>query len=32
MTLPPNVHDAEPIPAAAREAIDALMQSGDLFR
>ncbi|MEC9311183.1 MAG: aminotransferase class I/II-fold pyridoxal phosphate-dependent enzyme, partial [Pseudomonadota bacterium] len=32
MTQPPNVHDAEPIPAAAREAIDALMQSGDLFR
>ncbi len=32
MTLPPNVHDAEPIPAAARDAIDALMQSGDLFR
>ncbi|WP_170782678.1 DegT/DnrJ/EryC1/StrS family aminotransferase [Ruegeria lacuscaerulensis] len=32
MTLPPNVHDAEPIPAAARKAIDALMQSGDLFR
>ncbi|NOD77414.1 MULTISPECIES: DegT/DnrJ/EryC1/StrS aminotransferase family protein [unclassified Ruegeria] len=32
MTLPPNVHDAEPIPAAAREAIGALMQSGDLFR
>ncbi|MFW8634095.1 DegT/DnrJ/EryC1/StrS family aminotransferase [Cribrihabitans pelagius] len=32
MQLPPNVHDAEPIPAAAREAIDALMQSGDLFR
>ncbi|MBY6067091.1 aminotransferase class I/II-fold pyridoxal phosphate-dependent enzyme [Leisingera aquaemixtae] len=32
MALPPNVHDAEPIPAAAREAIDALMQSGDLFR
>ena len=31
MTQPPNVHDAEPIPAAAREAIDALMQSGDLF-
>ncbi|AZV78797.1 aminotransferase class I/II-fold pyridoxal phosphate-dependent enzyme [Parasedimentitalea marina] len=28
----PNVHDAEPIPAAAREAIDALMASGDLFR
>ncbi|MGI9370694.1 MAG: DegT/DnrJ/EryC1/StrS family aminotransferase [Ruegeria sp.] len=32
MALPPNVHDAEPIPAAARQAIDALMQSGDLFR
>ncbi|NVK16677.1 MAG: aminotransferase class I/II-fold pyridoxal phosphate-dependent enzyme, partial [Rhodobacteraceae bacterium] len=32
MALPPNVHDAEPIPAAARVAIDALMQSGDLFR
>jgi len=32
MTLPPNVHAAEPIPAAARDAIDALMQSGDLFR
>ncbi len=32
MAQPPNVHDAEPIPAAAREAIDALMQSGDLFR
>jgi dTDP-4-amino-4,6-dideoxygalactose transaminase len=32
MTLPPNVHDAEPIPAAARDAIDALMASGDLFR
>ena len=32
MTLPPNVHDAEPIPAAARDAIDDLMQSGDLFR
>ncbi|WP_170414621.1 DegT/DnrJ/EryC1/StrS family aminotransferase [Ruegeria atlantica] len=32
MTLPPNVHAAEPIPPAAREAIDALMQSGDLFR
>lgn len=32
MTLPPNVHDAEPIPLAAKEAIDALMQSGDLFR
>ncbi|HBS49434.1 MAG TPA: aminotransferase [Rhodobacteraceae bacterium] len=32
MTLPPNVHDAEPIPNAAREAIDTLMRSGDLFR
>jgi len=32
MTLPPNVHDAEPIPATARDAIDALLQSGDLFR
>lgn len=32
MTLPPNVHDAEPIPEAARDAIDALLQSGDLFR
>lgn len=32
MTLPPNVHDADPIPEAAREAIDALLQSGDLFR
>lgn len=28
----PNVHDADPIPEAAREAIDALLQSGDLFR
>ncbi|MDU9004819.1 DegT/DnrJ/EryC1/StrS family aminotransferase [Sedimentitalea todarodis] len=32
MTLPPNVHDAEPIPQSARDAIDGLMQSGDLFR
>lgn len=32
MPLPPNVHDAEPIPESARAAIDALMQSGDLFR
>ncbi len=32
MSLPPNVHDADPIPEAAREAIDALLQSGDLFR
>lgn len=31
MTLP-NMHDADPIPAAAREEIDRLMQSGDLFR
>ena len=28
----PNVHEAEPIPQAARDAIDALLQSGDLFR
>lgn len=28
----PDVHLAEPIPHAAREAIDALLQSGDLFR
>ncbi len=28
----PNVHEAEPIPEAARDAIDALLQSGDLFR
>ncbi len=32
MTLPPEVHNAEPIPSAARETINALMQSGDLFR
>ncbi|MEY8843041.1 DegT/DnrJ/EryC1/StrS family aminotransferase, partial [Cribrihabitans sp. XS_ASV171] len=32
MIQPPNVHDAEPIPEAARDAIDALMRSGDLFR
>ncbi|UWR04274.1 aminotransferase class I/II-fold pyridoxal phosphate-dependent enzyme [Ruegeria conchae] len=32
MTLVPNVHEAEPIPAAARDVIDALMKSGDLFR
>ena len=32
MTLPPNVYDAEPIPAAAREEIERLLQSGDLFR
>ncbi len=28
----PNVYDAEPIPAAARVAIDAMLTSGDLFR
>lgn len=28
----PNMHDAEPIPVAARAAIDELLQSGDLFR
>ncbi|GHF73363.1 DegT/DnrJ/EryC1/StrS family aminotransferase [Seohaeicola zhoushanensis] len=32
MAQAPDVHQAEPIPAAAREAIDALLQSGDLFR
>ncbi|MBR9841993.1 MAG: aminotransferase class I/II-fold pyridoxal phosphate-dependent enzyme [Rhodobacteraceae bacterium] len=32
MTLPPNVYDAEPIPPSAREEIDRLLQSGDLFR
>ncbi len=29
---PPNVHQSEPIPDAARAAVEALMQSGDLFR
>ncbi|WP_299935445.1 aminotransferase class I/II-fold pyridoxal phosphate-dependent enzyme [uncultured Pelagimonas sp.] len=28
----PNMHDAEPIPEAARAEIDRLLQSGDLFR
>jgi perosamine synthetase len=28
----PNVYDAEPIPDAARVAIDAMLRSGDLFR
>jgi len=28
----PNMHDAEAIPAAARDEIDRLLQSGDLFR
>ncbi len=32
MSRAPDVHQAEPIPPAARDAIDALMQSGDLFR
>jgi len=31
MTLP-NMHDAEPIPEAARAEIDRVLQSGDLFR
>ncbi len=30
--LPPNVHDAEPIPEAARAEIERLLTSGDLFR
>ncbi|WP_272006072.1 DegT/DnrJ/EryC1/StrS family aminotransferase [Roseovarius sp. ZX-A-9] len=30
--LPPNTYDAEPIPEAARDAIDAMLLSGDLFR
>ncbi|SMX43489.1 DegT/DnrJ/EryC1/StrS family aminotransferase [Actibacterium lipolyticum] len=32
MALAPNVYDAESIPEAAREEIDRLLQSGDLFR
>ena len=32
MTLPPNVHDAESIPAEALSALTELMKSGDLFR
>ncbi|MGR3292109.1 MAG: DegT/DnrJ/EryC1/StrS family aminotransferase [Paracoccaceae bacterium] len=32
MSLPPNVYDAEPIPASARGEIDRMLQSGDLFR
>jgi len=32
MSSIPNVHQAEPIPSAARDAIDDLLQSGDLFR
>lgn len=31
-TLPPNVHDAEPIPEAARAEVERLLASGDLFR
>ena len=32
MMQAPDVHQAEPIPAAARAAIEELLQSGDLFR
>lgn len=32
MLQAPDVHQAEPIPEGARSAIDALLQSGDLFR
>jgi dTDP-4-amino-4,6-dideoxygalactose transaminase len=32
MATLPNMHDAEPIPDAARQEIDRLLQSGDLFR
>ncbi len=32
MTLTPNVYDAEPIPQSARDEIDRMLQSGDLFR
>ncbi len=32
MTQAPNVYDAEPIPAAARQEIERLLQTGDLFR
>ncbi len=31
-TIAPNVHDAEPIPEAARAEIERLLSSGDLFR
>ena len=30
--IAPNLYDADPIPPAAREAIEALLTSGDLFR
>jgi dTDP-4-amino-4,6-dideoxygalactose transaminase len=32
MALPPNVYDAEPIPAAAMAEVSRLLASGDLFR
>ncbi|RYG89329.1 aminotransferase class I/II-fold pyridoxal phosphate-dependent enzyme [Loktanella sp. IMCC34160] len=32
MTQPPNVYDAEPIPAAAMEEVARLLNTGDLFR
>ncbi|MGR3651461.1 MAG: aminotransferase class I/II-fold pyridoxal phosphate-dependent enzyme, partial [Roseovarius sp.] len=32
MTQAPNVHDAEPIPEAARAEIERLLLTGDLFR
>ncbi len=32
MTLPPNVYDAEPIPAAALDEVQRILSSGDLFR
>ena len=32
MQIPPNVYDAEPIPSSARDEIDKLLKSGDLFR
>ena len=32
MALPPNVYDAEPIPAAAKSEIERLLTTGDLFR
>lgn len=32
MQQPPNVYDAEPIPETARDAIETLLKSGDLFR
>ncbi|SFE55577.1 DegT/DnrJ/EryC1/StrS family aminotransferase [Roseivivax sediminis] len=32
MTQIPDMHDAEPIPAEARDEIDRLLRSGDLFR